>query len=144
MIYIDEVRFFELLDKAVAERGSEYTYERVCGEPENASLHFGQGFCMYVDMSTGEKRPSCLVGMMLYLAGVPLETLHRDNYVPVDTLINYLSGREELIRLFPHYLIRNYFSDAQVRQDHGDTWGSIANSLRAQSSYHSNSITRGE
>lgn len=135
MIHIDEDKFFELLDKAVAERGTEYVYEKACETPSD-----GQSLCMYVDTRTGEMRPSCLVGLMLHLAGVSLETLHQNNYAPSNALLRYL-GKREGLTLSPYDLVRDLFSYVQGRQDYGDTWGSIADALRQRSSYHSSSTT---
>jgi hypothetical protein len=125
MIYIDEIKFFELLDKAIAERGPEYIYEQACVESEDGILGSGQGFCLYVDVSMGEMRPSCLVGLMLHLAGVPLDKLHQNNYAPSNGLLSWLE-RRGYITLSPHDLIHDYFAEVQSRQDHGETWGSIA------------------
>jgi hypothetical protein len=132
MIHLDETAVLDLLDKAVAERGEEYRYVQPLVNAEiitydvygNLKIDTYQEFrCVYVEHSTGECRPSCLVGMVLYLAGVPLEHLDVGVNTTSTNLLNELTGLGVLTVTTEVYEI---FLHAQIRQDSGDPWSVIA------------------
>lgn len=115
VIFIDKTTCMELLDKAVAERGEEYIY----ASPVKSL--FGEPKCVYVDTSTGERRPSCLVALVLYMAGVPLSKLEIYENVPARTMLKGLSD-QNVIKSTP--VVREALNKSQREQDMGSTWRS--------------------
>lgn len=114
MINIDEQWVFDMLDKAIAERGENYAYP---------TFAYGPVECLYVDHSTGERQPSCLVGLMLYMAGVPLEVLESYEGWVAEMMINVLPG----VSCTPY--AKSLLGYAQGRQDIGMPWGDIHTSV---------------
>jgi hypothetical protein len=132
MINLDETTVLDLLDKAVAERGEEYRYVQPLIDVEIMSFDIYGNFqadmqqiprCVYVDKSTGERQPSCLVGMALYLAGVPLEQLDVRGDITSTNLLKQLSEAGVVTATNSVYEI---FRRAQGRQDQGESWRKIA------------------
>lgn len=127
MIYIDEPRLLELLDKAVAERGESYKYEQVhIPAPGLGTVMISR--CMYVDKTTGYSRPSCLVGMVLYLAGVALEMLDVAPSVVANDLLTELHYNSGMLTV--DTAVREHLIYAQDAQDRGTSWGTIAADVR--------------
>lgn len=132
MIHLDGAAVLDLLDKAAAERGEEYKYvQPLVDIEEMASDIYGNlqvkthkvKRCVYVDSSTGERRPSCLVGMALYLAGVPLEQLDVSFNTTSTHLLNQLGNAGALtVSVEVYEILRN----AQMQQDSGCSWGVVA------------------
>lgn len=109
MIEIDKERAITLVTEVVTERGEDYCYT---------------GKCRYVRF--GE--PSCLIGVALHKAGVPVETLaHFDTCI--DSSITHLEREGELrlhnITLTPGAV--TVFEKAQQLQDDGHPYGDVLN-----------------
>jgi len=101
----------DLLDEALALRGERYVYPREDGLT-----------CTYVR----DGKPSCLVGVVLSLAGLPLDELVKADKAAygtseqADKLLVDLDLRGK-IRM-THDVMRA-LSHAQMMQDGGETWG---------------------
>ena len=104
----------ELLDKAIAERGADYVYN----PPEEMA---SQGQCYYVH---GDQ-PGCIVGHVLNLFGVSLETLStvegNDAFYAIRKLLPSTSE-----------VVREFLTDIQHNQDNGMRWGEAVNEARAE------------
>lgn len=124
MIELDLPIVMEYLDKAVAERGADFTYVRI-PVPSSCGVAISSR-CLYVDASSGERRPSCIIGMAFYLAGVPLERLAALERNGPAGLLRLLAdqgvvtwtgtGHEQVAA-------GSALGTAQISQDAGDTWG---------------------
>lgn len=101
---IDEQRALDLLAKAVTERGEDYVYERV----NRDALHAGQ--CLYGEHG----QPSCMVGMALYLHGLPGRALDHLAGAAADLYhdLDFLTPEASQV-----------FERAQQHQDNGKSWG---------------------
>lgn len=102
----------QLLREAVAEKGEDYVYK-------NPSTQYSHAACEYTHTVEGKTTPGCLVGNVLYRAGVPLKeltlregsaynlfpTLEQDRIISFDEKASWL------------------LKEAQRRQDNGWTWG---------------------
>lgn len=104
-----------LMRDAVLERGKDYTY------PAEEMLSSGKG-CAYAVYENGLPRgPSCIVGNVLVRAGLPVSALpqfeNRGAYMVVTELAD--RGRAEV----DHHAAIDALDTAQMRQDHGETWG---------------------
>jgi hypothetical protein len=115
---IDALRAVELLEKAVAERGEEWVYQRV----HDPLYDFcGDGVCLYVN----EGQPSCLVGMALVLHGVPVQRLEEINRVGAGALHDHFA---EVVAASA----AEVFREAQTAQDSGATWGDALSAARSR------------
>lgn len=104
----DKVR--QLTDEAVAARGADYRYKK----PPTRDI------CLYVHRDAdGNKTPGCLVGDVLVRAGVPIDVLDDDSLGPVGSLLYTLPDGMVEIDEDAH----DFLSDAQFKQDFGETWG---------------------
>jgi hypothetical protein len=120
LIIIDREYCIELLDKAVAERGEDYIYTPIKVESHfNGGTYHGE-FCLYVDTRTGESRPSCIAGMVLYLAGLPIDYFKQHEGVPISKVLWYLSRADAVSTSIS---VREALQAAQDAQDGGRTWG---------------------
>ncbi len=102
----------ELLEKAVATRGSDFVYQK----PE------GEDFCKYVK----DDKPDCLIGVVLSMCGWTNEELKAaDGVGSVDAI----SVDERWADRFGNNAVRVLVA-AQTLQDNGNTWGSALASAR--------------
>jgi hypothetical protein len=116
MIEIDREKALALLAAEVRTEGPQFVYKRDERVDENGDM---QGInCRYVE----DGNPSCLVGRVLFRAGVPIEAIHN-----LDTQWN---GMSESIgdAKFPDDVnltldAREVLQAAQTSQDAGQTWG---------------------
>lgn len=115
-------------ERAITERGSGYVYPRV---------GIRNGGCVYVEqVYEGGLHPSCIIGVMLFNAGLlPMETFYRDttlNASRIGFLLTSAGGGNALgDAMFTRKAIR-FMSILQSRQDQGKTWGdALAGAMEA-------------
>lgn len=102
---LDYERARQLLDAAVAAAGPDFIYEPPAGHRQPR----------YVDDSSGELRPSCLVGHVLHAAGWTLDELTTvEGQIP-----SQLGSPWNRLTI----AARNLLGEVQSKQDIGYTWG---------------------
>lgn len=99
----------ELLNRAVAERGADYVYRE---DPKAFDAEDEVRCVNTFDDGT----PGCIVGQVCFYAGLDAEDLASNRFSPVDTLV-----AEEVLNIDSDVI--ELLSEAQSRQDGGDTWG---------------------
>ena len=114
-ITIDRDRAIELLEQAVAQRGSDYVYHKP------AALRNEAPTCLYLH---GQDGPGCLIALALSLAGVSSEQLGQldsrtDAAIVTEEVQDYLRSVSVEISDDAY----GVFGVAQSRQDYGNTWG---------------------
>lgn len=111
---ITKSKALELLEAAVAERGADYVYER------DGTRQSGPG-CTYVRGG----QPSCLIGLAMAKAGVPIEQLAewdtRDNSAACFVLVDDELATKTAV---------DVMATAQSLQDIGETWGEALQAAR--------------
>lgn len=114
MIELTYDKAVELLDAAVAEKGTDYVY---------LAPDVDHGACLYVHPDDSDpKKPGscgCIVGYVLHKAGVPLEAMfgvHADS----GSLLNDLQGKEIVAKVDGR--TRALLRKAQVHQDQEAAW----------------------
>lgn len=100
----------QLLEEAVAEKGTDYVYADPWG---NSPTGDGGMPCYYVH----DDQPGCIVGHVLYKAGVPLDALFEVEHSPADQAVAGLDGLD--VETWVYSLLRN----VQRQQDMGVPWG---------------------
>jgi hypothetical protein len=116
MIEIDREKALALLAAEVRTEGPQFIYKKDERVDENGDM---QGInCRYVE----DGNPSCLVGRVLFRAGVPIEA--------ISALDTQFEGISESIQdaKFPDDVnltldAREVLQAAQTSQDAGQTWG---------------------
>lgn len=111
-IHLTLERTNELLDAAVAEKGADYIYTDTRGF--RAAPGSDGADCQYVHGN----RPGCLVGNVLHRAGVELERLLQVEGFGVGDV-----DFQEYLDVTCDEGVLDLLSEAQQRQDGGDTWG---------------------
>jgi hypothetical protein len=111
----EAAKAIEMLEAAVAVRGADFNYRQ----------HFDiiGNDCKYVHNVDGELVPGCIIGMMLHLAGVPLEDLaSQEGQSAWDAVPHFMH--------WAYPSIRAAFNTAQARQDYGASWGEALKAAR--------------
>lgn len=96
--------------EAVAAQGADHVYQPPDPDDDWTRL------CRYVWHGC----PSCLIGVVLHLAGVPLVEMERWDPCPVESLLARLA-RDGVVSYDVH--VREVLVVAQEAQDVGCTWG---------------------
>lgn len=123
MLHIDKDKALELLKAAVELKGEDYVYKKV------------NGSCMYVDIPwvwddevehyvyvPEEATHSCLIGVALHLAGIPLAAF-TDLFVNEEDASAALYALQEEGLVEFDEIVSRIFMKAQGFQDQGLTWG---------------------
>jgi hypothetical protein len=103
----------ELLDRAVAEKGADFVYDR---GPD------GHDECLYLHGN----EPGCIVGHVLVYKGVDLELIRELEGIGVWSLDEYLP------QLKTDGRTRRLLGAAQGKQDSGQTWGDSVAKAKAE------------
>lgn len=106
-------RALELLREVVAEYGEDHVYADPTGVQADAG---SSAFCKYVDEDN--ERPSCLVGHVLFRAGVTISQL-----LDMDNSEDPAIGDVETDAFTMSPAARAVLRAAQRAQDCGSTWG---------------------
>jgi hypothetical protein len=122
-----------LMEEAVALKGEDYVYEQPTSNPDDIL----SPTCYYV----WDNQPSCIVGHVLYAAGVPLDDLHEHEgnaalMVAAALIPEWNDGKDDSSRVGPTRLVRA-LDKAQSAQDSGSTWGEALRAFKEE-------LTRGE
>ena len=109
--FITYPRALELLQEVIAEFGEDYVYPQF--EPEAAGDRGAVMECFYVR----DDAPSCIVGHVLYRAGVTLDELRAvEGWTPVDQ-------QAPQFGIWADILACGLLADVQDEQDSGRSWG---------------------
>lgn len=117
MITIDRSTALSLLEQAVAERGPDYVYPNV-------------GHCTYTDNG----KPSCGVGLALYIAGVPLhrlEALDAEEYIP--SIYGVCTLLSDIVTI--DFEALNVLGTFQGNQDVGYSWADSLGQARLATTF---------
>lgn len=109
-------------DRLTLERGIELAKEVVGERPEFVYERERVGDVLLGCTYVRDGQPSCLVGCVMYRAGVPIEELEgiegESAYGLLDFLIDYAPENQIEKRLLEKFLV-----DIQYKQDSGSPWG---------------------
>lgn len=103
-------------EEMIREKGADYIYVN----PDGVSSTDGADCCNW-DRNTNQ--PSCIVGWILYRAGVPEEKLIDHNTEAVYMFKEYLEGCD-FGKVF------EFLANLQNLQDQGETWGKALEKAR--------------
>jgi hypothetical protein len=112
---LDERTTVRLLDEALAKRGEDFVYDRVS---------YGDQ-CVYVY----DGQPACLVGEVLFLAGVPVEWMEYNNSGNADDILGKLESQRGV--QVPQ-AVKDALRSAQSQQDKGQPWDKSVKAARSR------------
>lgn len=119
MIDIDLAAAQRLVNEAIELKGADYIYPKQNGSCKY--VHFDGFFEEDTDeYVTTSQEPGCIVGYAMWIAGVPLEELRRDNE---DSAVGLASNLQHRGKVAFSAEAVDYLSMVQISQDKGATWG---------------------